>query len=206
MQWTKRYTSGQRIHFIYVFLFGFFIGVLSINLWADVFVTNTGFLDEELLYQMKYARIDSEKFFYYVFKQRFLLFVCLAVGATTYLGLVMTYGALLWFGMAGGIFIAAAAVRYGFKGVLLLTGIFLPQYIIYIPVFWTLLNWCYYICCILYFPAKVYGEAKKQYKNKRTFFIANGARIFVLFLVVIIGIWLESYVNPIFLTKLLKIF
>ena len=50
-----------------IFLFGFFIGVLLINLWTDVFIGNTGFLDEELLYQMKYARIDNDKFFDYVF-------------------------------------------------------------------------------------------------------------------------------------------
>ena len=206
MQWTKRYTSGQRIHFIYVFLFGFFIGVLLINLWTDVFIGNTGFLDEELLYQMKYARIDNDKFFDYVLKQRLLLFIGLAVGATTYLGLVMTYGALLWFGMAGGIFVAAAAVRYGFKGILLLAGIFLPQYIIYIPVFGALLNWCYYICCTMYFPARIYGGVDMQYRSKKTYVAANIGRVLVLFLVVIIGIWLESYVNPIFLAKLLKIF
>jgi len=206
MQWTKRYTSGQRIHFIYVFLLGFFVGVLVINLWTDMFLTDTGFLDEELLYQMKYAQIDSDRFFGYVMKQRLLLFGCLIVGATTYLGLVMTYGVLLWFGMVGGIFMATVAVRYGFKGVLLLAGIFLPQYIIYIPVFWTLINWCYYICCIIYFPAKVCGEEDKQYRTPKKFIITQIGRVFILFLVVIIGIWLESYVNPIFLTNILKIF
>lgn len=206
MQWTKRYTSGQRIHFLYVLLFGFFIGVLLINIWTEALVIDTGFLDEELLYQMKYAQVDSDNFFKYVFMQRMLLFICLVIGATTYLGLVMTYGALLWLGIAGGIFVATAAVRYGFKGILLLVGMFLPQYIIYIPVFWALLNWCYYICCIMYFPARVYGETNRQYKGKKTFVAANVMRIILMFLVVIIGIWLESYVNPNFLTRLLKIF
>ena len=206
MQWTKRYTSGQRIHFIYVFLFGFFVGVFLINLWKETLIVDTGFLDEEMLYQMKYAQIDSDSFFGYVLKQRLLLFVCLAIGATTYLGITMTYGALLWFGFAGGIFMASAAVRYGFKGVLLLVGVFMPHYIIYIPTFWMLLNWCYYICCTMYFPAKVFGEKARQYKDKKTFLISNGGRVILLLLVVIIGIWVESYVNPIFLTKLLKIF
>lgn len=206
MRWTKRYPSGQRIRFIYVFLFGFFIGVFLINIWKDMFISDLGFLDEEMLYQMKYAQINSDKFFGYVLKQRLLLFFSLAVGATTYLGLLLAYGALLWFGFAGGCFVAALAIRYGFKGILLIVGIFMPHFIIYIPVFGILLSWCCYICCAMYFPGKIYNGQESQYKNKKAFWIINIGRVACLLLVVIIGILIESYVNPIFLTKLLKIF
>ncbi len=54
----KRYTSGQRIHLIYVFLFGFFSGVFLMNIWKSQLLTGTGFLDEEMLYQIKYTKID----------------------------------------------------------------------------------------------------------------------------------------------------
>lgn len=193
-------------HFIYVFLLGFFVGVLFINVWKDMLITNMGFLDEEMLYQMKYAKLDNNDFFAYVFRQRIILFACLTIGATTYLGIVMTYGALLWFGFAGGIFMASATVRYGFKGILLLAGVFMPQYIIYVPVFGMLIKWCYYICCTMYFPKRIQSEQERQYRNKKTFIIVNVVRVLMLFFGVIIGILLESYINPIFLTKLLKIF
>lgn len=206
MQWTKRYTSGQRIHFVYVFLFGFFIGVFLMNLWKNILITGTGFLDEEMLYQMKYTQIDVNNFFYYVLQKRLALFAGLAVLATTYLGLVTTYGAFWWFGFAGGMFMAAAAIRYGIKGILLLAAALLPQYFLYVPAFWLLLNWCYRICCTMYFPAKIYSEPEKQFRSKKAFFITHGLQLLILLLVVIIGICLESYVNPIFITKLLKKF
>lgn len=206
MQWTKRYTSGQRIHFIYVFLFGFFIGVFLMNLWKNILITGTGFLDEEMLYQMKYTQIDVHKFFYYVLQKRLTLFAGLAVLATTYLGIVTTYGTFLWFGFASGMFMAAVSIRYGLKGILLLAAAFLPQYILYVPAFWLLLNWCYRICCTMYFPARIYLEPEKQFRSKKSFFATHGLQLLIIFLVVIIGILLESYVNPIFITKLLKIF
>lgn len=206
MQWTKRYTSGQRIHFIYVFLFGFFIGVLSMNLWKDLLLSGSGFLDEEMLYQMKYTQIDMNKFFYFVLKKRVVLVLGLAILATTYLGQITVYGGFLWFGFVGGMFVASACIRYGLKGILLLVGALLPHYILYIPAFWLLLVWCYQICCFMYFPAKVHNGGEYLYRSKKTFLIKYGLQILTIFLVVIIGIFLESYVNPIFITKILKIF
>ena len=176
------------------------------NLWKETLVTGTGFLNEEMLYQMKYAQIDVNKFFYYVLQKRTFLFVGLAILATTYLGLVTTYGACLWFGFAAGMFMAAASIRYGLKGILLLAGAFLPQYVFYVPAFWMLLNWCYQVCCMMYFPARVYSENENRYRSKKAFWVKYGLQFLTLFLVVIIGICLESYVNPIFLTKILKIF
>lgn len=206
MQWTKRYTSGQRIHYIYVFLFGFFIGVMLMNLWREILTLGTGFLDEEMLYQMKYAQIDLNKFFCFVLEKRVIWFGLLAVLATTYLGIAVTYGAAVWGGIAGGMLIAAVSLRYGLKGILLLVGIFLPQYILYIPAFLMLLNWGYHTCCVMYFPARVYTENEYPFRNKKSFLIRQGLQLLTIFLVVIIGILLESYVNPIFLTKILKNF
>jgi len=206
MQWTKRYTSGQRIHFTYVFLFGFFVGAFIMNLWKSDFLTGAGFLDEEMLYQMKYTKIDSELFFFYVLKKRLFLFFIIALLATTYLGIVVTYGAILWFGFAGGMIMAAIAIRYGLKGIFLILASFLPHYILYIPAFFIMLNWCYRICCIMYFPARVYEQQSQIHRNKKMFWLRKGVQFLLLVMVVIIGILLESYVNPVFLTNLLKIF
>ncbi len=206
MQWTKRYTSGQRIHFMYVFLFGFFVGVFLVNMWKDVFINSTGFFDEEMLYEMKYTRINFEKFLVYVLKQRLMLFLGLAIGATTYFGIAMVYGAFAWFGFAGGIFMASVAVRYGFKGILLVVGVFLPHFLIYIPAFRILLNWCYNICCTMYFPAKLQERWEVQYRSKKRYILSQIGYLFFLLLVVIIGILVESYVNPILLAKILKNF
>jgi len=97
-------------------------------------------------------------------------------------------------------------MRYGLKGILLIVGAFLPQYIFYVPAFWMLLNWGYHICCVMYFPARVYDEKEYPFRSRKNFWLRQGLQLMTIFLVVIIGIVLESYVNPIFLTKILKIF
>lgn len=204
MLFTKRYTSGQRIHLIYVFLFGFFMGVFFMNIWKSRLLTETGFLDEEMLYQLKYMQIDYHVFFLYVLKKRMTLFFMLLVFATTYLGVAVTYGSLIWFGFSSGMLMAAVLIRYGLKGILLICASMLPQYIIYVPVFWLLLNWSYEVCRILYFPARVYEE--NRYRSRRTLIMTKGMQALVLLAVVIIGVLLESYVNPIILISLLKIF
>lgn len=201
---TKRYTSGQKIHLIYVFLFGFFLGVFLMNIWKSSLLAETGFLDEEMLYQLKYMQIDGHVFFFYVLKKRLALFFMLLVFATTYLGVAVTYGALVWFGFSSGMLMAAVLIRYGLKGILLICASVLPQYIVYVPVFWLLLNWCYEICRLLYFPAKMYEE--NRYRSRRTLLMAKGMQALILLAVVIIGVLLESYVNPIILISLLKIF
>lgn len=200
----KRYTSGQRIHLIYVFLFGFFLGVFLMNIWKSQLLTGTGFLDEEMLYQIKYTKIDCHVFFLYVLKKRLTLFLMLALLATTYLGVAVTYGAFVWFGFSTGMFMAAVLIRYGLKGIMLIFAASMPQYLIYVPTFWFLLNWCYSICQILYFPGKIYEESR--YRGKKALFLSKGFQLVLLLAVVIIGIVLESYVNPIVLSNLLKVF
>lgn len=206
MQKIKGYTSGQRTHFIYVFLFGFFIGVFLMNLWKSTLLSEAGFLDEEMLYQMKYTRIEEEPFFFYVLRKRLAAFFVPAIFATTCLGTAVTYGAFIWFGFAGGSFMAVVCIRYGLKGILLLCAAFFPQHLFYIPAFWLLLNGCYQICCILYFPAKAYGDWENHYRSRKAFLAARGIYLLMLLVVVITGIFLESYVNPTILTKLLNIF
>lgn len=204
MQFTKRYNSGQRIQFIYVFLFGFFMGVFVMNMWKNALLGSTGFLNEEMLYQMKYARIDAQLFRGYVLQKRLTLFALLVMFATTYLGIAVAYGALIWFGFSFGMLLASCTIRYGFKGVLLFFSALLPQYLIYVPVFWMLLHWCYEVCASVYFPSRIYKEA--QYRSRKAFVAAKGIQLFFYLLVVIIGILLESYVNPQLLLGLLKKF
>lgn len=204
MQLRKRDSSGQRIQFLYVFLFGFFIGVFAMNIWKNQLLGTTGFLDEQMLYQMKYARIDTQLFWGYVLQKRLTLFALLAMFATTYLGLVVTYGVLTWFGFSFGMILTAACLRYGFKGLVLILAAFLPQYLVYVPAFWLLLHWCCEICATVYFPARVYGQ--NSYRSRKAFVAAKCIQLVLYLLVVIIGIFLESYVNPLFLQNLLKIF
>lgn len=204
MNFTQRYTSEQRMHFIYVFLFGFFIGIFLMNFWKVPLLGDTGFLDENFLFQMKYTEIDAQLFFGYVLKKRTVFFLILVVFATTYLGIVVVHGALLWSGFSAGMLMAAIAIRYGFKGLLLMITLLFPHYLFYVPGFLILFQWCYSICTTVYFPNKVLEQ--NLYLNKKRFLVTKAMQVLILLVVVIIGTVFEGYVNPILVTNLLKYF
>lgn len=69
----------------------------------------------------------------------------------------------------------------------------LPQYLLYIPALFLLFYG-------MLRRGRVLGQEKDN-SGEKTRYIAIVAMVIVLFL---IGIWLETYVNPIFTKKLLK--
>lgn len=204
MQLVKKYGSGQRIQFVYVFLFGFFVGAFFMNFWKNTFLTGSGFLDETMLYQIQSVQIDKPQLLRYLFGKRMSLCAGLVVFSTTYLGIVVTYGSICFMGLASGMLLAAASIRYGMKGIfLLLAGIF-PQYILYVPVFWFLFNWCYEICAVMYFPARIYEL--NLYQNKKKYILERSVRLLLLLTLLMAGLLLECYINPFLLQGILKFF
>lgn len=204
MQLNKRYPSGQRVHFLYVFLFGFFAGIFLMNFCKASFLGETGFLDESFLYQMKYREVKGSLLFLYVLRKRMSLILFLMIFSTTYLGIVFSYGALVWTGFNAGMLMAAISIRYGFKGLFFIGTAIFPHYLFYIPAFIYLCNWCYVVCAILYFPAKVYEQT--LYRGKKSMLLGKVGQAVCILAVVIIGAVLESYVNPFLVTGMLKIF
>lgn len=187
---------------------GFLFGLVLMNTGKKVLLDNTGLLNENVLYAVKYAPVDSNAFFLYVLQKRLGCALILAVLSTTWLGLAAVWTCAAWLGISFGMLVMAALLRYGLKGILLIVvGIF-PQAIVYFPAALLLLRWSYEFCMTIYFPEKVqtgalmHGETGGKYAMLR-----NKAVTFVLLLgVVIIGCVLESYVNPKFVINLLQFF
>ena len=169
------------------------------NIGKSILLENTGLLDEYALYHMKYMTVNSNALFYYVLKQRLGTMLLLAVFATTYLGLAVCLGAVAWYGMAAGAFLSALVIRYGLKGIFFaVVGVF-PQYLLYVPAMLAMLFWCEKMCRNIYFQNGIYQEGSVSLLKR----LLN---LVVIFCVVILGCFLESYINPHLMSGLLKIF
>lgn len=190
-----------RLPFLTFFTAGIVAGILFINMGKSILLENTGLLDEYTLYEMKYMVVDSSALFYYVLKQRLGTALVLAVMSTTYLGLLVCSGFVLWYGVCTGAFLATAVIRYGIKGILLLLVGSFPQYFIYVPAVIALLFWCRMLYGKIYLDRTFTTEWSDSFGLPKCVLKLTG-----ILGIVIVGCMLESYLNPALLQALLKNF
>ena len=194
-------TKNGKIPLATIFVAGLFLGMLILNFGKSILLDNTGLLDEYTLYHMKYMTVDSSALFYYVLRNRLVRVLGLAVLSTTYLGMAVCVGCVFWYGMCSGIFLSAAVIRYGIKGILLvLAGIF-PQYLIYVPMMIFLLLWCQRLYRMIYVEKNsVSGLDKSRFLPKVILELGG------VLLALLAGCVVESFLNPYLVIGLLKIF
>lgn len=208
MQWFYKSREKQKPLLAGIMSAGFILGLVLMNMGKKALLGNTGLLSEYTLYEMKYAVVDSNAFFLYVLQKRAGAALILAVLSTTWLGLAATWTCAAWLGVSFGMLVMASLLRYGIKGILLiLAGIF-PQILIYFPVSLLLLQWSYEFCTVMYFPHRIAKGSHDGLEGAGKPFLMRkkALQFFLLLGVVIIGCVLESYVNPMLVLNLLKIF
>ena len=123
-----------------------------------------------------------------------LLVLSLAVA-----GKYLLSGFLMLFGCSMGSMLSVLILRYGIKGMLLFFSLIFPQDFVYLP---AMFGW---VAVLAEWNEKLLGGKSVIYRRgeeKRR----NFKRIFLLFVVTIIGILLECYVNPLLVKFCLKIF
>lgn len=184
----------EKIPFVQIFFLGLFLGIIGMHFCKEIFLENTGLLDEQTLYNMKYMEIDCRSLFGYVLRKRLGLALGLAVLATTYLGLFVCSVTALWYGVSAGAFLAVAVFRYGLKGIIFVGVGAFPHYLIYVPALLSLLVWSESMCRGIYFQ-------KNLYQGKK-----NIGRLIAIMIMMVAGCVLESFVNPQLLLGFLKIF
>ena len=180
---------------------GFVLGIFFTSIWNNRSRGGSSLLAEEVLVGMKYVEIESDVFFCYVLQKRLGAVFLLVLLSTTWMGVIFAYSYSAWLGLSAGTLVATAVMQYGAKGVLLVFVAVFPQIILYVPVTFYLLEHCFEFCMMLYYPHRVQGGRDKKEGFKQIFL-----RLLPLLLVVIIGCFLESYVNPTLMKKFLKIF
>ncbi len=183
------------------FLAGLMAGVIYVSFRADSWGAEQQMVNTALLKRLGTMEIDTGMFFWYVLRKRLTALWMLAILATTFAGLVTIYLFVFWTGISAGIMSSTLVLQFGIKGGILFAGGLLPQYLCYIPAFLMMFAWCMRVYLQLY-GGEYAGYAEERSGKGRQLIPA----ILVIHGVVITGVFLESYVNPNFITEILKIF
>lgn len=141
--------------------------------------------DENALSLIKYQAGNNRSLFLYVLKERIWVIPFLFLCSTTYLATAAVYGVIIRYGAGVGAVLGMGMLRYGVRGLLLVLAAGFPQYLLYVPVMMIALQ-----------------LSRQQRTPDRKFF----TQLFILEAVVIMGCFLESYVNLMLVEKIIKIF
>lgn len=180
MKFSWKLEKREKTVWLIVFLAGFLAGIALVCMFPDGLVTATGFLDGDFFSRMSYLDLNQNGLFLYCIRQR--------LGMAAFLVLLSAAGAagagiwifLGWSGISAGMVLTVLSMRFGIKGLLIFAGCVLPQQLLLIPGYLLLMDWC----------------IRKMERRK----------LLTPLSVVIMGCFLESYVNPVLLKVVLKIF
>lgn len=169
-----------------VFFLFFVCGIIAANLFG---IDSTRYSNGLTLYyfkQFQFAQLDMEDLFYYIADRRLKLFAVLILASMLRRDVVVHIIFSAWCGFTYGYFCVILLGCMGAKGLLICLAALFPQFICYVPSYIGLVRLTAHkdesgICSkSLYFLLIIAGMAG--------------------------GILLESYINPIVLQKMLKIF
>lgn len=195
--------NGVYRSWLYLFLGSFLLGILIMNMGNEILLGDAGIFNTASMNRLKYIEINEGKFFAYVLRQRLGGCIVLLILSTTTLGLISAYGVVLWQGMMTGMLMTAAVIRYGIKGLLLILGGMFPHQCLLIPGGVMMLGWC----LENYYWFHRYGKGTIPYfRSRRQQLFHQGILLLWFLLVMLIGCVLESYVNPILISDLIKVF
>ena len=184
-------------------MISFLAGTLLMNFFSSTLLNETGIFNNASMNRLKYLEIEEGGFFGYVLSKRLKNYFLFGLLSTTYLGFVAVYMCIVWQGTLTGMIISAAVMRFGLKGILLILAGFFPHQLVLIPAGIMMICWCYQNCSYMYFPARSIWPV---YRTKKGQYIRQLFLLCWIIGVVIIGCILESYVNPILISDMVKIF
>ncbi len=184
--------------FLLFFMAGFLGGVIFSNLIGKSYMEYAGILSEYYLNRYKYMEIVRDQLFFYLVRERLSPVLFLLLLSFTAFGKAAVYLFLAWQGFSFGTLLTISILKFGGKGILLCVAGMVPQYLFYVPAM-VLMAWR--IC-----RGRPY-EALKGWAGgtrQRGALVGNAAVYFLIFILLVAGIALETWVNPDIVQKLLN--
>lgn len=169
----------------WMFVGAFAFGILIIIAGGSVFLSESGMLNGETLERLQSTAIRNSHFFMYLLVRRLTVAGVLLLLSNTQYGRFSVRCFLVWQGAVFGMFFAASFLRYQMKGLLFALGSLFPHQFILLLSYVLLLYWCLNVQYI------------RRRKPWLLLWIMAGFGL---------GCFLESYVNPILLSDIIKIF
>lgn len=181
----------------FVFFLVFLSGVLCANVLGVSSGRELGAMNEYFLNRYMYADIQGNELFLFLFYERVPVFFLLLFLSIGIYGSLIVDGYICYLGFAAGFLSVISIMNYGIKGVLLMMGFFLPQWIFYVPV---VMIWRHELQAYKG-TGRIYshGEGKRSRRMKYTISFAVAGALFMS------GLFLESYVNPFLLQHIIRL-
>lgn len=185
--------------FLRLFALGFAAGIVIINTIAQDYITKTGIFSDYFLMKYQTVEIDSRILFGYIFEKRLLFFMALFFFGMSGIGRICCRVTVIIFGFGVGAMLSAAAGAQGIKGILICIASWFPQMLLYVPQLYFILR-------------KIYDRSENSLditysinagKRKGGILAVYALFFLIMFVVLMAGILLESYVNPLVLKKLI---
>lgn len=181
---------GDGVHHLdMVFFVSFFAGIVWANLLGDGSRNRFFLLNEYYLQQIKYTKVDYNGLLVHILENRLPALLLLGLLSFTLAGILTQIFFVGYFGISFGFLCVMAITNFGAKGMVYLFGFLFPHYLFYLAGYLLFLR--------LFWKAK-----EGAFPERRQMLI----QILLLGICMVSGILSESYVNPVFLQKLLKIF
>ncbi|MDD6037394.1 MAG: stage II sporulation protein M [bacterium] len=178
----SRDISVKNLLMIIFFCF-FFVGIITANI-IDTNVTNdNGVLTRYYLKQLEYSTWNSNELLVYVAGFRGVLFLSLLLLGILCKGYLIHYLFVAWNGFSYGYFCVATICGFGLYGLLFCIASVIPQFLVYVPVYLYLIG--------------LTNVRRKEVK------LSWFGKLFFLIVLLLLGILLESYINPTILKKIL---
>lgn len=178
---------------LWIILLAFFGGVVVANLIDREFLTTYGIMNDYFLSQYSYQKVDGNRLFCHIVVERgkaaFTIFLFGRVIDNRVFSVLTKSAVAAMFGFL----IVVSIVNLGVRGILVsLCGLF-PQWILYVMAL---------VCC----ANEGGGEVESVWDGGRYDRSATGwgNRLLAIFFL-LVGIFTESYINPVILSGLLKI-
>lgn len=179
-----------------LFLAGGVLGFWILNLQAKEVLDNSGVLSDYLIQQYKYMDLDTERLFYYILEKRIVWPLLLWALGLTGAGILAAGVWCGWLGILGGVLAGIGAARFGFGAVPFCIGAVLPQILFYIPAWMLLFRGIF----------RRYARGEKKRFSIRTADWRYGGILLVSGALFLLGILTESYINPLLMRQILRLF
>ena len=170
------------IDFLVCFIFGI---ILSNLLGSDAF-QKQGNLTHYYLQQFQYTQFQFEDLLWHIGSQRIVLFFLLLAFSLLSKGKIVHTLFVAWCGFAYGFFCVMLIAACGAKGLLVCMSALCPHFFAYVPAY--------------------LGMVQLSDQRRTTSKWGRWGAVGVIFLLVIVGILLESYANPMLIQKILNFF
>lgn len=176
------------------FLLFFFLGILTANWVGQEKLLQYGMLNQYYVGQLAYAELDRGAYFLFLLRRRMKLFGLTAVFVYTRFGILVLSGVIGWYAFSLGYLFVNALVCMKLQGMLLVLLSVFPQIIFYAAAYFGLGRILFGTKTELVMPMGI----QKLWKNPNLFLLLSAL------LCMTAGVWMEAYVNPVFLVNYIR--